>query len=120
MMPCGWKLYFTIDNVSSPKDLNITRSWRVEFTAVPQKYSSALKSEDKGEQLFNRTRLSQSVFHGSRHSSKHGAHTVDITIIVADCLKDGNPHMKLLLFQFHSIINFTISSSDATGLYNHI
>jgi hypothetical protein len=55
-MPCGWKLYFTIDNVSSPEDLNLTRSWRVEFITVPQKYSSKLQSEDKGKQLFNRTK----------------------------------------------------------------
>jgi hypothetical protein len=120
VLPRAWTSYFKIDRVSSPENLNITRTWRVELITVPQKYSSKLKTEDKGKQEFNRTRLSQSAFYGSRRSSKHGARNVDITIIIGDCEQDGNQHMKLLLLRFHSIITSTISSSDATSLYNHI
>lgn len=58
MMPSVWKTYFKIANVSSLKDLNVTRNWTVELITVPQKHPSILETKEKGKQHFIKSRLS--------------------------------------------------------------
>ena len=103
-----------IENVPSPEDASVTRSWSVQLVIVRQVLPCQNVIQRKGQNTFPPEEIKSTIFFGNNQVHPR----VDCTIILGLLNIDGNATPKLILLRFHSIMSSIPTIEDANLLYD--
>ena len=101
-----------IENVPSPEDERVTRSWTVQLITIQQVLSGRDAILRKGQKTFRPEEMKITIFFGNNQVHPR----VDCTVILGLLNIDGIATPKLILQQFHSIMSSipTIEDDNAS------
>jgi len=103
-----------VDDVSSPEDQTLRRSWNVQVITLPQVHSTDEVIKRKGLNTFPREELSNALLFGFNQVNPRA----DLTIILGSLDINGSSTPKLILMRFHRMITSISNTAQAKSLYH--
>jgi hypothetical protein len=103
-----------VDDVSSPEDPSLRRSWVVQVITLPQVHSTDEVIKRKGTNTFPSEELSNALLFGFNQVNPRA----DVTIILGSLEINGSSTPKLILMRFHRMITSISNTAQSKSLYH--